>query len=62
MGNHGLLFDTLIFLLATVVFVPIAKKFGLGSVLGYLLGYMSGRGPTRFPVVSRYRFRYTPAL
>lgn len=37
MGNHGLLFDTLIFLLATVVFVPIAKKFGLGSVLGYLL-------------------------
>lgn len=31
------LFDTLIYLLAAVVAVPIARRMGLGSVLGYLL-------------------------
>jgi CPA2 family monovalent cation:H+ antiporter-2 len=29
--------QALIFLLAAVVAVPLAKRFGLGSVLGYLL-------------------------
>ena len=32
------LHDALIYLAAAVVFVPIAKKLGMGSVLGYLLG------------------------
>lgn len=36
MGEHSLLFDTMIYLAAAVVFVPMAKRFGLGSVLGYL--------------------------
>ena len=31
------LHDALIYLAAAVVFVPIAKKLGMGSVLGYLL-------------------------
>ncbi|KQC11217.1 MAG: potassium transporter [Smithella sp. SDB] len=30
--------DALIYLAAAIVFVPIAKKLGMGSVLGYLLG------------------------
>jgi CPA2 family monovalent cation:H+ antiporter-2 len=32
------LHDALIYLAATVVFVPIAKRLGMGSVLGYLVG------------------------
>src|SRR4030066_869381 len=32
------LHDALIYLAAAIVFVPIAKKLGMGSVLGYLLG------------------------
>lgn len=36
--NHGLLHDALIYLAAAIVFVPLAKKLGMGSVLGYLLG------------------------
>lgn len=32
------LFDALIYLAAAIIFVPIAKKLGMGSVLGYLLG------------------------
>ncbi|MFA5321476.1 MAG: monovalent cation:proton antiporter-2 (CPA2) family protein [Smithella sp.] len=32
------LHDALIYLAAAVVFVPVAKKLGMGSVLGYLLG------------------------
>jgi glutathione-regulated potassium-efflux system ancillary protein KefC len=36
MAEHGFLFDTMVYLAAAVVFVPIAKRFGLGSVLGYL--------------------------
>ena len=35
--GEGLLFDTLVYLGAAVVVVPIAKRVGLGSVLGYLL-------------------------
>ncbi len=36
MGS-GLLFDTMIYLAAAVLVVPLAKRLGLGSVLGYLL-------------------------
>jgi glutathione-regulated potassium-efflux system ancillary protein KefC len=35
--NHSFLFDTFIFLAAACVIVPIAGRFKLGSVLGYLL-------------------------
>ena len=35
--TEGLLFDAFIFLTAAVVSVPIAKRLGLGSVLGYLI-------------------------
>jgi glutathione-regulated potassium-efflux system ancillary protein KefC len=36
MDERGLLLDAAIYLGATVVFVPLARRFGLGSVLGYL--------------------------
>ena len=32
------LHDALIYLAAAEVFVPVSKKLGMGSVLGYLLG------------------------
>ncbi|MFZ3230648.1 MAG: monovalent cation:proton antiporter-2 (CPA2) family protein [Pseudobdellovibrio sp.] len=35
--SHQILFLTLIFLAAAVVAVPLAKKIGLGSILGYLI-------------------------
>ena len=35
--GHGLLFDALIYLSAAVIAVPLAKRWGLGSLLGYLL-------------------------
>lgn len=38
MSEHGLLFDTMVYLAAAVVFVPLAARLKLGSVLGYLLG------------------------
>ncbi|NSL89211.1 monovalent cation:proton antiporter-2 (CPA2) family protein [Chitinophaga solisilvae] len=37
MNQHSLLFQSMIYLAAAIVFVPIAKKMGLGAVLGYLL-------------------------
>jgi glutathione-regulated potassium-efflux system ancillary protein KefC len=37
MGGHGFLVDAFIFLTAAVVVVPLAKRGGLGAVLGYLL-------------------------
>lgn len=37
MDQHSFLFQAMIYLAAAVVMVPIAKKIGLGSVLGYLL-------------------------
>lgn len=41
---HGALWLAFVFLVAAVVFVPIAKRVGLGSVLGYLLaGVVIGR-------------------
>ncbi len=41
----GLLVEAFIFLLATIVVVPVCRKFGLSSVLGYLLvGLLIGPG------------------
>ncbi|NTS40961.1 cation:proton antiporter [Flavisolibacter sp. BT320] len=37
MEDHNVLFQALVYLSAAVVFVPIARRLGLGSVLGYLL-------------------------
>ncbi|MEP7141767.1 MAG: monovalent cation:proton antiporter-2 (CPA2) family protein [Ferruginibacter sp.] len=37
MNQHSFLFQAMIYLAASVVMVPLAKKTGLGSVLGYLL-------------------------
>ena len=37
MAEHGLLFEVMIYLAAAVVFVPLASRLGLGSVLGYLI-------------------------
>ena len=37
MGTDNLLFQAFIYLLAAVISVPIAKRLGLGSVLGYLI-------------------------
>jgi monovalent cation:proton antiporter-2 (CPA2) family protein len=37
MDEHSFLFQALVYLAAAVVMVPISKKLGLGSVLGYLL-------------------------
>jgi glutathione-regulated potassium-efflux system ancillary protein KefC len=39
--EHNLLLNVLIFLIAAVVAVPIAKRLGLGAVLGYLLAGMA---------------------
>ncbi|MBI2393292.1 MAG: glutathione-regulated potassium-efflux system protein KefC [Deltaproteobacteria bacterium] len=37
MREHGLLFDTMVYLAAAVVCVPLAARLRLGSVLGYLV-------------------------
>ncbi|MBC7826670.1 MAG: cation:proton antiporter [Chitinophagaceae bacterium] len=37
MDQHSFLFQALVYLASAVLFVPIAKKLGLGSVLGYLM-------------------------
>lgn len=37
MAQHSFLIQALVYLAAAVVFVPLAKRLGLGSVLGYLL-------------------------
>ena len=37
MSDHGLLFDTMVYLAAAVLFVPLAARLKLGSVLGYLI-------------------------
>ena len=37
MNDHSLLVNTLIYLSAAVIAVPLAKRLGLGSVLGYLI-------------------------
>ena len=41
MSNHDVLYLVLIYLAAGVVAVPIFKRFGLGSVLGYLAAGMT---------------------
>lgn len=38
--TDGILFQALIYLLAAVITVPLAQRFGLGSVLGYLIAGM----------------------
>jgi monovalent cation:proton antiporter-2 (CPA2) family protein len=37
MNQHSFLFQAIIFLAAAVIFVPLAKRLNLGSVLGYLI-------------------------
>lgn len=37
MDDHSLLFNAFIYLLAAVIAVPVSKRLGFGSVLGYLL-------------------------
>jgi CPA2 family monovalent cation:H+ antiporter-2 len=37
MNQHSFLFQAIIFLASAVIFVPLAKRLNLGSVLGYLL-------------------------
>ena len=37
MDNNSILFQAMVYLAAAVVMVPLAKRLGLGSVLGYLL-------------------------
>ena len=37
MHDGGMMYQAFIFLLAAVISVPVAKRLGLGSVLGYLL-------------------------
>lgn len=37
MDQHSFLFQSLVYLAAAVLMVPVSKKLGLGSVLGYLL-------------------------
>ncbi|MEJ7586380.1 MAG: monovalent cation:proton antiporter-2 (CPA2) family protein [Ferruginibacter sp.] len=56
MDQHSFLFQAMIYLAAAVIMVPLAKKTGLGSVLGYLLagvligpfvlGFISNEGET----------------
>lgn len=49
MDQNSFLFQAMIYLAAAVVMVPIAKKIGLGSVLGYLLaGIIIGPAVLRF--------------
>jgi monovalent cation:proton antiporter-2 (CPA2) family protein len=37
MDQHSFLFQAMVYLAAAVIFVPFARKLGLGSVLGYLI-------------------------
>jgi monovalent cation:proton antiporter-2 (CPA2) family protein len=50
MHNGGLMYQAFIFLMAAVVSVPLAKRLGLGSVLGYLLAGVA-IGPFAFGLV-----------
>ncbi len=51
MAAHGPLFNVFIFLLAAVIAVPLSKRLGLGSVLGYLLAGVV-IGPWGFAVIA----------
>ncbi|WP_291911805.1 monovalent cation:proton antiporter-2 (CPA2) family protein [Chitinophaga sp. CB10] len=49
MDQHSLLFQSMVYLAAAILFVPLAKKMGLGAVLGYLLaGVIIGPSVTGF--------------
>ncbi|HMH69753.1 MAG TPA: cation:proton antiporter, partial [Pinirhizobacter sp.] len=50
MENHQFLQSAVIFLLATVVAVPISKRFKLGAVLGYLVAGLA-IGPSGFGLI-----------
>lgn len=51
MSAHGFLLNALIFLAAAVIFVPFSKRFGFGSVLGYLLAGIA-IGPAGFRLIT----------
>ena len=40
--NQSVLLQAMVYLASGVLFVPIAKRLGLGSVLGYLLAIIIG--------------------
>ena len=49
MDNNSILFQAMVYLAASVVMVPLAKRLGLGSVLGYLLaGILIGPAVLKF--------------
>ena len=49
MENNSILFQAMVYLAAAVVMVPLAKRLGLGSVLGYLLaGILIGPAVLKF--------------
>jgi monovalent cation:H+ antiporter-2, CPA2 family len=49
MDNNSILFQAMVYLAAAVVMVPLAKRLGLGSVLGYLLaGILIGPAVLKF--------------
>lgn len=50
MDSHNLLLSVFIYLLAAVLMVPVAKKLGLGAVLGYLLAGIA-IGPSALKLV-----------
>ncbi|HEX9171472.1 MAG TPA: cation:proton antiporter, partial [Telluria sp.] len=49
--EHSLLLNALVYLAAAVAAVPLAKRFGLGAVLGYLLAGMA-IGPWGLKLIS----------
>ena len=51
MQDHGFLQQALIYLAAGVIVVPLAKRLGLGSVLGYLVAGVA-IGPWGLKLVS----------
>src|SRR5687767_14657641 len=52
MDQSSFLFQALVYLAAAVLFVPIAKRMGLGSVLGYLLAGIN-IGPFAFGFIGK---------
>ena len=50
--EHSLLSNALVYLAAAVLIVPIAKKLGLGAVLGYLLAGIA-IGPWGFSFIGQ---------
>ena len=52
MDQHSFLFQAMVYLAAAVIFVPLARKLGLGSVLGYLLAGVA-IGPYLFGFVGK---------